>query len=522
MRAFRLPPRSRALTLLWTTAVAATAICDDQPQWGVLHSRNMVSEETGLPASFDPETGENIRWVVPLGTETNSSPVVARGCVLVGTNHAMPRDPRHTGHRGVLLCLDEATGKLRWQLIVPRLEDRKYLDWRQGGICSTSTVEGDRVYLVTNRADVVCLDLDGQADGNDGPCRDEGRLMAPAGEPPVEVTAIDADIVWIYDMKKELGVHPHDSTHSSILIDGPHLYVNTSNGIDRTHHTIPSPDAPSLIVLEKQSGRLVARDGEHIGPRIFHCTWSSPSLGVVDGERRVFFCGGDGVCYGFTPLEATPPPGTVRTLERRWRFDCDPDAPKENVQSYVRNRDVSPSTIMGMPVFHEGRLYVAGGGDIWWGKREAWIQCIDPRKSGDTKTEALIWSRAVDNHCTSTPAVHDGLVYVTDHGRYIRCLDARTGEVQWSDRLRGSMFGSALVADGKVYVGSKGRELRVYAASREKKVLATISLGSPMIATPVAANGTLYIASMKQLFAVRREPAAGSDAPASAPTESAR
>ena len=57
------------------------------------------------------------------------------------------------------------------------------------------------------------------------------------------------------------------------------------------------PKAPSLIALDKTTGRLVARDDEQVGPRIFHCTWSSPALGQVNGRKLVFFCGGDGVVY---------------------------------------------------------------------------------------------------------------------------------------------------------------------------------------------------------------------------------
>ncbi len=119
----------------------------------------MVSDETGLPDSFDPQTGRNVKWSVPLGTQSYGTPVVAGGKVLIGTNNGNPRDPRHQGDRGVLLCLNEADGSLAWQLVVPKLEGDIYLDWPESGICSPPTVEGDRVYLVTNRAEVVSLDL---------------------------------------------------------------------------------------------------------------------------------------------------------------------------------------------------------------------------------------------------------------------------------------------------------------------------------------------------------------------------
>ena len=128
---------------------------DDQPQWGQQYSRNMVSGETGLPETFDPATGKNIKWVVPLGTETHSTPVVSGGKVLIGTNNGNPRDPRHKGDRGVLLCLDEKDGSLCWQLVVPKLIPAVYRDWPRSGICSPATVEGDRVYVVSNRGQVM-------------------------------------------------------------------------------------------------------------------------------------------------------------------------------------------------------------------------------------------------------------------------------------------------------------------------------------------------------------------------------
>ena len=86
--------------------------------------------------------------------------------------------------------------------------------------------------------------------------------------------------------------------------------------------------------------------------------------------------------YAFEPLQAAPPEGTVETLKRVWRFDPDPSAPKENVSQYLRNREVSPSNIKSMPVFHDNRLYVTHGGDIWWGKNQAWLKCIDATKTG--------------------------------------------------------------------------------------------------------------------------------------------
>ena len=93
--------------------------------------------------------------------------------------------------------------------------------------------------------------------------------------------------------------------------------------------------------------------------------------------KQVIFCGGDGIVYGFAALDPKNPPRTRQSLKKLWQFDCDPNAPKVDVRSYQRNRKVSPTSISGMPVFYENRVYVTAGGDIWWGKNEAWLHCID-------------------------------------------------------------------------------------------------------------------------------------------------
>ena len=284
--------------LCWIPGASAA----DRPQWGQPFSRNMVSDEKGLPETFDPITGKNIRWTAELGTQTYSTPVIARGKVLIGTNNGRPRDPRHQGDSGVLLCLEEKDGHLCWQLVIPKQSKNPFDDWPQTGLVSPVTVEGDRVYLVSNRGEVLCLDLQGQANGNDGPYRDESRHMTRQGNPLLEVTATDADILWLFDMVAEVGIHTHDASHGSVLVHGPYLYVCSSNGVNDAHMQTPALNAPSLIVLDKATGRLVATDDEHIGPNIIHNTWSSPSLGVVNGRPLVFFCGGNAFCYAFEAL----------------------------------------------------------------------------------------------------------------------------------------------------------------------------------------------------------------------------
>ncbi len=484
----------------------------DRPQFGEAWTRNMVSGERNLPSSFDPASGSNVVWTALLGTETHSTPVIADGRVYIGTNNGEPRDPRRQGDRGVLLCFDERDGRLLWQLVVPKRTEDPYHDWPNTGISSPATVEGDRVYLVDNRGVVLCLDREGLAHGNDGPFRDEANDLTPRGtngvptSPPVELGPLDADIVWRFDLTREAGIWSHDAAHSSILIHGDHLYLNTGTGVDNTHKKIRTPDAPSLVVLDKRTGRWLASDGLGIAPRIFHCTWSSPSLGVVDGRERVLFAGGDGVLYAFDPL----PQDFIRAdgaaparLPLAWRFDFDPAAPKDEVHRFNGNRSVSPSNIYGCPVIQGDRVFVAGGGDWFWGKNEAWLKCIDARGTGDRTATALVWQSPLGRHTMTTPAVKDGMVFAADSMRQLHCLDAATGQPLWTHELGGEVWASPLIADGKVYIGTRRGDFWVFRFSREKELLSRVQLDSGISATPVAANGVLYIATQTRLLALK-------------------
>lgn len=488
----------------------------------------MVSSERGLPASFNPKTGENIKWSARLGTETHSTPVIANGRVYIGTNNGEPRDPKHQGDRGVLMCFDEKTGTFLWQLIVPKREEDPYFDWPRSGISSPATVEGERVYLVSNRGEVLCLDANGMANGNDGPFRNEGAHMtAPedSGTPPKPVAGaeiapriwtpasvrnalepgpLDADILWRFDLVGEAGIWPHDAAHSSILIHGNHLYLNTSTGVDNTHRRIRKPDAPSLVVLDKRTGRLLARDNENIGPNIFHNTWSSPSLATVRGRTMLFFAAGNGIVYAFAPLPEKANPREPLSLTKLWQFDFDPTGPKENVHKYTSNRREGPCNIYAFPVFHQDRLYIAGGGDLWWGKQQASLKCIDATRTSDPTANGLVWSYPLQRHVMSTPAVHDGLVFIADCGRTFHCVDAQSGEAVWTHDIKGEVWASPLVADGKVFLGTRAGSFYIFEASREKSVLSELELGNPISATATAANGTLFVATMTHLFAVRR------------------
>ena len=524
---------SRQGLYLWAAllaCLAANAPARDWPQWCGTDGKNMVSEEKGIPASFVPgekdmqgvklATTQNVKWGVRLGATTYSSPAVAEGKVFIGTA---------INNKGALKCLDAQTGKLLWQWVAPerrfpdQINGRRYMMnyWQpKMGMLSSASVEKGRVYFVSQRCEVVCLDTAGAPDR-------QARLAA--ADNPTSTTEMDtSETIWKYDFYNELGVRPADVCNGSILIDGDFLYVATSNGVDRIvpdsipeeRRPPPAPDAPNLIVLDKKTGRLLATDDVKIGMNMLHGQWSSPSLGIVGRKKLVFFGGGDGKCYAFEALTKTPKlPVKLKTA---WVFDCNPpeykcyDAIKmDPVEHYVRGdkrranslNKKSDGTFAGMseiiatPVFYKNRVYVAIGRDPAHGRGRGALWCIDATRRGEITKSGKIWCYQGLDRSLCNVSIADGLLYIGDVAGRLHCLDAATGNPYWVHETKSEEWGPQLVADGKIWMPTH-KMLWVLAAGKEKKVLSQINLGAPMYVSPVAANGTLYIASKNYLWAV--------------------
>lgn len=444
----------------------------DWPMWGGTPDRNMVSNQKGMPTSWDVKTRKNVKWVATLGSQSYGNPVVAGGQVYVGTNNESVRDPKQGGDRGVLMCFRESDGEFLWQHTNEKLAAGRVNDWPFQGVCSSPLVEGDRLYYVTNRCEVVCLDTQGFRDGkNDGPYKDEKFT----GQ-------FDADIIWKFDMMEEVGSSPHNMSNCSPVSYGDLLYICTSNGQDESHVNIPSPKAPAIIAINKKTGKLVWEDNS-VGDRILHGQWSSPSVGKVGDVVQVVHGQGDGWVRGYDAM----------TGKKLWEFNSNP---KDSVWPKTRNELIST------PVIYDNKVYIANGQDPEHGEGVGHLYCIDATKRGDITESGVVWHYDKIRRSISTAAIYDGMLFYPDFSGFLHCLDAKTGKVFWVHDMFAAVWGSPMVVDGKVYLGDEDGDIAILAAAREKKVIGEINMGSSVYCTPIPANGALFIANLHQLFAL--------------------
>ena len=516
-----------ALLALGTTQSQAA---HDWPQWGGSSLRNNVADDRQhLPTEWklggydaagrwQAAGAQNVLWVARLGSESYGSPVVAGGRVFASTNNAAGYLARYPASvdLGCLLAFGRSDGRLLWQYSVEKLPDST-LDWPKQGLCCGPLVEGNRLWVANNRAEVACIDTEGTAGSR------------------------EAKVVWRFDMMARLGSRQHNMACCSVTSAGELLLVGTSNGVDADHKRIAAPEAPSFIALDKRSGKLVWADASP-GRNILHGQWGSPAYAVLGGVPQAIFPGGDGWLYSFLAAR-----GTGGKPQLLWKFDCNP---KTAVWKGEGRGD--RNELISTPVIWEGRVYLATGQDPEAGEGQGDLWCIDPTRRGDTSAEIVVDAQgkpvpprrlsAVDlkageqvrpnpnsaalwhyrgaakgeaaksdgeaafketmHRSMSMVAIKDGLLVTADFNGLVHCLDARSGRPHWTYDMLSAIWGSPLVADGKVYLGDEDGDVAVFEFSKQGKLLAKNPMGEAVFTTPVALDGVLYVAARSHLAAI--------------------
>jgi outer membrane protein assembly factor BamB len=516
----------------------------DWNQWAGSPIRNNTPEGKNIPTEwttgeFDSKTGvwdkassTNVKWVASLGSQSYGNPVVANGKVYVGTNNGagwLKRYPA-TIDLGCLLCFRESDGKFLWQHSSEKLSTGRVHDWPLQGVCATPIVEGDRLWFVTNRGEVACLDTEGFYDNeNNGPFTGETHPNKD-----------EADVIWNLDMMKQLGVSQHNMCSCSMTISGDLLFVCTSNGVDESHINIPAPHAPSFLCLDKNTGKVLWSDGSP-GNNILHGQWSSPCVAVLGGVPQVVFAGGDGYLYSF--LAEAGDDGKAKLL---WKFDANPKESK-----YILGGRGTRNEIIGTPMVYNDHIYLAVGQDPEHGEGIGHLWCIDPTKRGDVSPElafnvkdlktpiphrrlqavikeegevakpnpnsAVIWhyseydqngdgkvefEETMHRTC-ATAAIKNDLLFIPDFSGLVHCVDAKTGKPHWTHDLFAATWGSSLIVEDKVYIGDEEGKVTIFRLSPKKEIVNEVDMGNSVYSTPVVANNTLFIANKTHVFAIQ-------------------
>ena len=310
-------------------------------------------------------------------------------------------------------------------------------DWPFQGVASSPMIIGDRAYYVCNRAELMCVDLQGFRDNdeNDGPVTDE-KLTGQT----------DVDIVWKLDMIEEVGTFPHNLANSSPVVWGDLIFVSTSNGQDESHVNIPSPHAPAIIAVNKKTGKVAWEDGSP-GDKILHGQWSSPTVGKVGGVDMVVHGQGDGWVRGYE----------AATGKKLWEFDLNP---KDSVWPKTRNE------IISTPVIVDNVVYIANGQDPEHGEGVAHVRHRRHQARRHHRDRTHLAFR--QDPPLDLDAGNQGRHRL--HGRLQRlrpCARRQDRQALLDARHVRRSVGSPMFIDGKIYIGDEDGDVVVMQAGKE-------------------------------------------------------
>lgn len=193
--------------------------------------------------------------------------------------------------------------------------------------------------------------------------------------------------------------------------------------------------------------------------RTSQVSWASPILAEVDGSFQL-------ILLGHPDFSAYD----IHTGEQLWSVD-------------VMSGEVGVS-----PVF--------GGGLVFAANEYATMVAVDPR-TGEIKWQDRYYLPEV-----SSPVYHDGLLYIATTFAVLASFDAQTGDFIWEFDAEDIFYSSPMIADGKLYVFDTSGRAYIFRPGREPELIATPELGERVYATPVFANGRIYIRGNEHVFSI--------------------
>ena len=437
-----------ATSPLKTTKLAAT-------DWPSFRGREAagVADQQNLPDTWNPATGENIRWRTPIPGLAHSSPIVVGDTVFVtsaissrggatfkpGIYGDGDASDDRSPHRWMLYAIDKRTGKVRWERVAAQGEPRNKRHIKSTYASASPASDGRIVVAWFGSQGIYAYDFNGGLRWS----VDLGRVdMGAYDIPSYEWGPASSPIIW-----DGLVIVQCDTQTDSFLLA---LNVETGETVWKTdRQELPSWGTPTVVN-----------------------TTAGPEL-VTNASNFV---------RGYDP----------KTGRELWRLGGS-------------SKITAPT-----PIFADGLHIVASGR-----APERPVFAIRPGARGDltltagsTENAYIAWSKSGRGSYMPTPLAYRGILYVLANNGVLDTYDVTTGKEIYRQRLPliGSGYSaSPVAADGKIYLSNEDGDMLVIEAGTTFKHLATNSMGETLMATPALSQGAMYVRGSRTLFAIGKK-----------------
>ncbi|MBI1984475.1 MAG: PQQ-binding-like beta-propeller repeat protein, partial [Acidobacteria bacterium] len=168
-------------------------------------------------------------------------------------------------------------------------------------------------------------------------------------------------------------------------------------------------------------------------------------------------------------------------------------------------------------VLHGGTAFVSHGEENLDTSEMGMLAAIDATASGELGKDKVKWARKGFLGGYSSPVVHGNRLYQTDNGANLAAFDVATGEQLWTLGLGTIQKASPVLADGKLYVGTENGKFFILAPREtgcdilDQDVLGTEESPEEIIGSVAVSHGRIFLASREALYCIgKKKPDSGS------------
>ena len=466
-----------------------------------------VSSTTGLPTEFG--AGKNVVWKTAL-PPGHSSPVLTTDRIFVTGYSKVDTRAKENAHtlsqaspiekenyKLVVIALDRQNGKILWQREVPRKITGRLQNVNNPASPSPVT-DGANVYVFFQEFGLISFDANGKE-----------RWRHPLG--PFNIFYGFGASPILVDDKVILPVDQDSPASYLIALDKNSGRVRWK--VDRP--VVISGYSTPIVYQPKQGPKQI------VVPESFQLS----AYSVADGKRiwwvRGLACEMKSVAsidddtlyvngWGFGQNQAGTQIATVDFAEGLKRLDTNGDGFIGRDETARESKDRMERMLRpeaGFDAFDGNRDGKLDAKD-WEVFRamlaaENGLMAITLGGSGDMTATAVKWKYLRPVPQVPSTVLYEGVLFMVNDSGILISFNPQTGEVIKQGRLKGAIdkyFASPIGADGKVWLVSQDGTLSVVSAKGEWEVLQVNTLDDEVFATPVPADGELFVRTRSALY----------------------
>jgi outer membrane protein assembly factor BamB len=136
------------------------------------------------------------------------------------------------------------------------------------------------------------------------------------------------------------------------------------------------------------------------------------------------------------------------------------------------------------------------------------IVAVDATAKGDIKSEQIRWRTYGWQGGFSSPVIDGDRVYQLDNGANLAAFDIKTGKQLWLKNLGTIQKASPVLADGRLYVGTENGKFFILKPSAtgaeivDEDQLGTEAQPEAIVASAAVSNGRIYVVSDAHIYAI--------------------